>query len=267
MMKVVRRCFFDLFQRFTTTSHICINRLFFSFSASEFELDESDDRRRSTRMTTAPKTYAKDDESLDDDDDDDDDDETRRPPPKRMRGRKRLGSDDSFLGDDDYERLARRREMVEYQKNVAPRATITDRIKQLVDEEKDKISTEKSEETPEEKPEPISKAADAQASDDDDFPDEQEIFKAKSLINLKNTFNGPVREKNEKILDSFVVFQSSIPFRPALLGSTHSYQHAIVDPTARFAMIRPAAGAPSTATVTTNRTPMNNVCPSNGSPN
>ena len=186
------------------------------FLGSEFELDESDDRRRSTRMTTAPRNYAKDDESLDDDDDDDDD-ETRRPPPKRMRSRKRLGSDDSFLGDDDYERLARRREMVEYQKNVAPRATITDRIKQLVDEEKEKITTETNEETPEEKTEPISKPRDAQASDDDDFPDEQEIFKAKSLINLKNTFNGPVKKTKEqrekcRFEHSFVVFSRQFRF-------------------------------------------------------
>ena len=39
-------------------------------------------------------------------------------------------------------------------------------------------------------------------------------------------------------------------YRPPFPGPTHSYQHAIVDPTARFAMIRPPT--------------MNNGHPSNG---
>ncbi len=42
-------------------------------------------------------------------------------------------------------------------------------------------------------------------------------------------------------------------FRPPFGGPTHAYQHAIVDPTARFAMIRPPV-----------RPAMNNGYPSNG---
>ncbi|CAF2643661.1 unnamed protein product [Rotaria sp. Silwood2] len=44
-----------------------------------------------------------------------------------------------------------------------------------------------------------------------------------------------------------------VGLRPPFMAPTHSYQHAIVDPTARFAMIRPPV-----------RPAINNGYPSNG---
>jgi hypothetical protein len=52
-----------------------------------------------------------------------------------MRYKKRRGSDDSFVDDDDdYEKLARKREIVKYGKSIS-RSSITDHLKKLVDDE------------------------------------------------------------------------------------------------------------------------------------
>lgn len=108
-----------------------LNDLPTSKSKKETDIDLSDEPRRSTRTSTAPKNYAKDGQT----DDDEEDSEASRPPPRRMRRRKRLGSDDSFLGDDDYERIARKRDLVQYNKTLGPRSSISDHIKKLVEQE------------------------------------------------------------------------------------------------------------------------------------
>lgn len=52
-----------------------------------------------------------------------------------MRYKKRRGSDDSFVDDDDdYEKIARKRKIVKYGKTIG-RASITDHIKKLVDDD------------------------------------------------------------------------------------------------------------------------------------
>ena len=52
-----------------------------------------------------------------------------------MRYKKRRGSDDSFVDDDDdYEKLQRKRKIVKYGKAIS-RSSITDHIKNLVDED------------------------------------------------------------------------------------------------------------------------------------
>jgi len=51
----------------------------------------------------------------------------------------------------------------------------------------------------------------------------KKIFQANGLLKLQKTLSGP----------------KPPVFRPPFMAPTHSYQHAIVDPTARFAMIRP----------------------------
>ncbi|CAF1343716.1 unnamed protein product, partial [Rotaria sordida] len=212
-----------------------------SDTMNDTDLNEigNDDRRRSTR-TTAQKSYAKQQDDDDDEDDDDDDDdllENGRPPPRRMRYKKRRGSDDSFVDDDDdYEKLARKRKIVKYGKSIT-RSSITDHIKKLVDEDEepkeekpaaspsqDQIPEEIDDVSKQQNKIPPKEYEEQQPSDDDDdFPDEQEIFKANGLLKLQNNLTGP----------------KPTGFRPPFMAPTHSYQHAIVDPTARFAMIRP----------------------------
>jgi hypothetical protein len=53
-----------------------------------------------------------------------------------MRYKKRRGSDDSFVDDDDYEKLARKRKIVKYGKTIS-RSSITDHLKKLVDEDEE----------------------------------------------------------------------------------------------------------------------------------
>lgn len=53
-----------------------------------------------------------------------------------MRYKKRRGSDDSFVDDDDYEKIARKRKIVKYGKTIS-RSSITDHLKKLVDDDDD----------------------------------------------------------------------------------------------------------------------------------
>ncbi|CAF3897837.1 unnamed protein product [Rotaria magnacalcarata] len=209
-----------------------------SDTMNDDDLNETnDDRRRSTR-TAAQKSYSKQqDDDNSEEDDDEDLFENGRPPPRRMRYKKRRGSDDSFVDDDDdYEKLARKRKIVKYGKSIS-RSSITDHIKKLVDEESQpsegKVSASASQDetkeeindTPKQQNKvPSTDYEEPPQSDDDDFPDEQEIFKANGLLKLQNNLSGP----------------KPAAFRPPFMAPTHSYQHAIVDPTARFAMIRPS---------------------------
>jgi hypothetical protein len=104
-----------------------------SETTTDLDLNETgnDDRRRSTRTTTQ-RNYAKQEG---DDSDEEDLYEDGRPPPRRMRYKKRRGSDDSFVDDDDdYEKLARKRKIVKYGKTIS-RSSITDHLKNFVDEE------------------------------------------------------------------------------------------------------------------------------------
>ncbi|CAF1440883.1 unnamed protein product [Rotaria sp. Silwood1] len=226
-----------------------------SDTMNETDLNEigNDDRRRSTRTTTQ-KNYAKQQEGGSDDDNDDEEEdllEDGRPPPRRMRYKKRRGSDESFIDDDDdYEKLARKRKIVKYGKSIS-RSSITDHIKKLVDEDEqpneeksaeslsqDQIQEEIDDVSKQQNKIPPKEYDEPQPSDeDDDFPDEQEIFKANGLLKLQNNLGGP----------------KPAGFRPPFMAPTHLYQHAIVDPTARFAMIRPPV-----------RPAMNNGYPSNG---
>ncbi|UJR13904.1 hypothetical protein I4U23_000910 [Adineta vaga] len=209
----------------------------------------NDDIRRSSR-TASQRNYAK---QQDDSNDDDDEDlfENGRPPPRRMRYKKRHGSDDSFVDDDDdYEKLQRKRKIVKYGK-VVSRSSITDHLKNFVDEDQEQEESKQSASASQDgvkepvddnskepnKVPPTESNEPQQSDDDDDFPDEQEIFKANGLLKLQKTLTAP----------------KPTSFRPAFGAPTHSYQHAIVDPTARFAMIRPPI-----------RPAMNNGYPSNG---
>ncbi|CAF4475331.1 unnamed protein product, partial [Rotaria sp. Silwood2] len=180
-----------------------------SDTMNDTDLNEigNDDRRRSTR-TTAQKNYAKqqEDGSGEDEDDDDEEDllENGRPPPRRMRYKKRRGSDDSFIEDDDYEKLARKRKIVKYGKSIT-RSSITDHIKKLVDEDeepkeetsaesplKDQIEEETNDIPKQQTKIPPKEYEEPQPSDDDDdFPDEQEIFKANGLLKLQKNLAGP----------------------------------------------------------------------------
>ncbi|CAF4549480.1 unnamed protein product, partial [Rotaria magnacalcarata] len=167
--------------------------------------ETNDDRRRSTR-TAAQKSYSKQqDDDNSEEDDDEDLFENGRPPPRRMRYKKRRGSDDSFVDDDDdYEKLARKRKIVKYGKSIS-RSSITDHIKKLVDEESQpsegKVSASASQDetkeeindTPKQQNKvPSTDYEEPPQSDDDDFPDEQEIFKANGLLKLQNNLSGPV---------------------------------------------------------------------------
>ncbi|CAF3493871.1 unnamed protein product [Adineta steineri] len=226
-----------------------------SATTNDNDLNESgnEDRRRSSRATTQ-RNYAKqqDYDSNDDDEDLEDLYENGRPPPRRMRYKKRRGSDDSFVDDDDdYEKLQRKRKIVKYGKSMS-RSSITDHLKNLVDEDEEptegKRSASSSQERTQEDTTDVPKQPnkvpnpefnEQQPSDDDDFPDEQEIFKANGLLKFQKTLTAPKPTG----------FRPPPPFG----APTHSYQHAIVDPTARFAMIRPPV-----------RPAINNGYPSNG---
>jgi len=205
---------------------------FQSFNTTNETDDLSDDRRRSSRATTQ-RNYAKDD-----DDSDEDYFENGRPPPRRMRYKKRRGSDDSFVDDDDdYEKIAQKRKIVKYSKSLH-RSTITDRIRRLVDDDDedeenensagDKIQSQGEMQVDEKQTNNQQESVENQkqqrpSDDDEDFPDEQEIFQANGLRKLQNS----------------LVVPKPPALRPAFAGPMHSYQHAIIDPTARFAMIRP----------------------------
>lgn len=115
----------DNLQSFNTTK---------SETTNDLDLSETgyDDRRRSSRATTQ-KNYAKQ-ENNDDESDEEDLYEDGRPPPRRMRYKKRRGSDDSFVDDDDYERIARKRKIVQYGKSIS-RSSISDHLNKLVKED------------------------------------------------------------------------------------------------------------------------------------
>jgi hypothetical protein len=288
---------------------------------TDYDLNDTgnDDVRRSSRTTTH-KNYAKQQDG-DSDEDVEDLFENGRPPPRRMRYKKRRGSDDSFVDDDDdYEKLQRKRKIVKYGK-VASRSSITDHLKNFVDEDQEGAEDKQSgmgtvfgfgtegewrvvciatasQDGVKEDTNDASKAAnkpaateynEPQPSDDDDFPDEQEIFKANGLLKLQKTLSAPVsflvgtdtstiwliwpnwveigllltgdfqrwlRAELQRIVGKLWYFfrlQKPVPLRPTFGAPTHSYQHAIVDPTARFAMIRPPV-----------RPAMSNGYPSNG---
>ncbi|CAF1081741.1 unnamed protein product [Adineta ricciae] len=226
-------------------------------TTTDYDLNESgnDDRRRSSRTTTQ-KSYTKQQDDSNDDEDMEDLYENGQPPPRRMRYKKRRGSDESFIDDDDdYEKLQRKRKIVKYGK-VASRSSINDHLKNFVDdgeeeeeeehEEEGKQSASASQDGVKDDTNDESKSAtkppqkeynEQQPSDDDDFPDEQEILKANGFLKLQKTLTAP----------------KPPGFRPPFGAPTHSYQHAIVDPTARFAMIRPPV-----------RPTMNNGYPFNG---
>jgi hypothetical protein len=118
-----------------------------------------------------------------------------------MRYKKRRGSDESFIDDDDYDKLARKRKIVKYEKSIS-RSSISDHLKKLVDEDdeapEDKQSAVPSQDDMEQDVDDIPKeqkkipADEPQQSDDDDFPDEQEIFKANGLLKLQKNLSGPV---------------------------------------------------------------------------
>ena len=50
-----------------------------------------------------------------------------------MRYKKRRGSDDSFVDEDDYDKLAQKRKIVKYGKSIS-RSSITVHLKNLVDD-------------------------------------------------------------------------------------------------------------------------------------
>lgn len=106
-----------------------------SETTNDLDLSEggNDDRRRSSRATTQ-KHYAKEENDDDDESNEDDYYENGRPPPRRMRYKKRRGSDDSFVEDDDYERIARKRKIVQYGKSIS-RSSITDHLNKLVNDD------------------------------------------------------------------------------------------------------------------------------------
>ena len=107
---------------------------------TDHDLDDTgnDDVRRSSRATTQ-KNYAKQEDDVSHDEDEDVEDlfVNGQPPPRRMRYKKRRGSDDSFVDDDDdYEKLQRKRKIVKYGK-VVSRSSITDHLKNFVDDDPD----------------------------------------------------------------------------------------------------------------------------------
>lgn len=234
----------EKFQSFNTTK---------SETTNDLDLSEhgNDDRRRSSRATTQ-KNYAKQ-ENDDESDEEEDLYEDGRPPPRRMRYKKRRGSDDSFIEDDDYEKIARKRKIVQYGKSIS-RSSITDHLKNFVNEDEqptedkglsstnvlmrekceDIVLVEEDEmhvDTNDSTKEPTKKPTmeyNEQPSDDDDFPDEQEIFQANGLLKFQKTINAPVSSIIIQLIDLSMLivsettkYSSSISCSYAFLSTCH----------------------------------------------
>ncbi|UJR33295.1 hypothetical protein I4U23_020746 [Adineta vaga] len=156
------------------------------------------------------------------------------PAPKHRPTKKRRDSNDSSLDDDDdYEKLAHKRRMVN-QGRAITRKSITTHIKKLVgdeDEEEEKNENENdsskdktTDETKTDKNNNSKKANknsqydEIRLSDDDDFPDDQEILKTTGLINLKRPLTA----------------SQAASFRVPYMPTVQSYQFSMIDPTAHF---------------------------------
>ncbi|CAF1350004.1 unnamed protein product, partial [Rotaria sordida] len=155
-------------------------------------------------------------------------------PARRPYRRRRVSHESSPDDDDDYEKLAHKRRLFSQGKGTI-RTSITAHIKKLVgdeDEDEDEEQEEIEEDATKDKSsdgkkkdgnnnsKPKNKNLqhdEYQLSDDDDFPDEQEILKTTGL-NLKKPLNIP----------------KVAPIRAPVMSSMQSYQFTMADPTANF---------------------------------
>ncbi|CAF3928348.1 unnamed protein product [Rotaria sp. Silwood2] len=153
-------------------------------------------------------------------------------PARRPYKRRRVSNESSVDEDDDYEKLAHKRRLFSQGKGTT-RTSITSHIKKLVGDEDDDEEQEENEEdaTKDKSSDGTKKDGnnnskqknkktvydEYQISDDDDFPDEQEILKTTGL-NLKQPLNIP----------------KAAPLRAPSMPSMQSYQFTMADPTANF---------------------------------
>ncbi|CAF3339298.1 unnamed protein product [Rotaria sp. Silwood1] len=151
-------------------------------------------------------------------------------PARRPYRRRRISHESSIDEDDDYEKLAHKRRLFSQGKGIT-RTSITDHIKKLVGDEDDDEEQEENEEDEtkvknsngtkkngnSKQKNKNSQYEEYQLSDDDDFPDEQEILKTTGL-NLKKPSNIP----------------KAAPYRAPCTPSMLSYQFIMADPTANF---------------------------------
>ncbi|CAF4055369.1 unnamed protein product, partial [Adineta steineri] len=162
-------------------------------------------------------------------------------PPKHRPAKKPHDSNESSVeDDDDYDKLAQKRRLVN-QGRAITRTSITTRIKKLVGDEDDEEEEEEDEEDEEDeenneknetsdKPKKNAKKDskkkvttdiennEIRLSDDDDFPDDQEILKTTGLINLKRPLSA----------------SQAAAFRVPYMPTVQSYQFTMIDPTAHF---------------------------------
>ncbi|CAF3515459.1 unnamed protein product [Adineta steineri] len=162
-------------------------------------------------------------------------------PPKHRPAKKPHDSNESSVeDDDDYDKLAQKRRLVN-QGRAITRTSITTRIKKLVGDEDDDDEEEEDEEDEEDeenneknetsdKPKKNAKKDskkkvttdiennEIRLSDDDDFPDDQEILKTTGLINLKRPLSA----------------SQAAAFRVPYMPTVQSYQFTMIDPTAHF---------------------------------
>ncbi|CAF0730292.1 unnamed protein product [Adineta ricciae] len=163
----------------------------------------------------------------------DEEEKTAPPLPKHRPSRKRRDSDESSLDDDDdYEKLIHKRRLVNQGRNIT-RKSISAHIQKLVGEEEDEDEDENDQDSVQDKNTDKAKTdknnnskkanqnseyEDIQLSDDDDFPDDQEILKTTGLINLKRP----------------LTTSQAASFRVPYMPKIQSYQFTMVDPTAHF---------------------------------
>ncbi|CAF1170135.1 unnamed protein product [Adineta ricciae] len=161
----------------------------------------------------------------------DEEEKTAPPLPKHRPSRKRRDSNESSLDDDDdYEKLIHKRRLVNQGRNIT-RKSISAHIQKLVGEEEDedendqdsvqdkdtdKAKADKNNNS--KKVNPNSEYEHIQLSDDDDFPDDQEILQSTGLINLKRP----------------LTTSQAASFRVPYMPKIQSYQFTMVDPTAHF---------------------------------
>ena len=201
-------------------------------------------------------------------------------PTKRPYNRRRSGSDDSFIGDgDDYDKLAHKRRLFHHGK-VIERKSILSHIKKLVgneeegeedeDEEEDeeeeregeegendpeKTNEDGEEEAPKEKKKAVTKKKkevpndyDEQLiSDDDDFPDEQEIMRTIGVTDLKSApTTVPVGDPTRlRLVFSFSRLQNASIFRCQFMAPMQNYQFSMIDPTAHLDFLAPVETTPA----------------------
>jgi hypothetical protein len=162
----------------------------------------------------------------------DDDAKPRPTPAKRQPGYKWRDANESDPDDDDdYEKAAHKRQLFNRGKNIT-RTSITKHIKKLVGDEDDDEEEEEGEENGDgtkkddnnnsEKKNQNPQYDAPRLSDDDDFPDEQEILKTTGLINVKKPPNGQVK------LQFFIFVESSFYLESCSFTNTIYAFNAII---------------------------------------